>query len=109
MVRRLQRLLIARELLLEQERKGDGRLISTGSFISLVLLGRRVEGQRNSSGGVARVKGRGHGPSASWDENTIMTECPQESGHPHSACGRNPTTLEGLAPVYESSVQALKT
>jgi hypothetical protein len=56
--------------------------------ISLVLVyrGRGGEGRRNSSGGgggVERAKGGGHTPtpSTSWAENTIMTECAQDSGH----------------------------
>jgi hypothetical protein len=52
--------------------------------ISHVLLGRGGgrRGQRNSSGGADKVKGGGRAPSpsASWAENTIMTECTQESG-----------------------------
>ncbi len=66
---------------------------NTGIIISLVLLGRGWEGwggrrgRRNSSGGVDRVKGGGRRApprSASRAENTIMTECKQESGHRQS-------------------------
>ncbi len=58
--------------------------LSTGSFISLVLLRRGCRGgARFRVERVDRVKGVGEHPlpSASWAENTIMTECPQESGH----------------------------
>ncbi len=59
--------------------------LNTGNFISLVLLGRWWRGRSTSSGGgrrYSRLKGCGRVPlpSASWAENTIMTECTQESG-----------------------------
>jgi hypothetical protein len=50
--------------------------LSTGSFISLGYRWRR-----NSSGGGVKGGWRWTPPSASWAENTIMTECTQGSGH----------------------------
>jgi hypothetical protein len=61
----------------EKGRRAIGE--STGSCLSLVLLGRggvtRVEG-------VNIVKGGGREPllSANWADNTIITECMRESG-----------------------------
>jgi hypothetical protein len=60
-----------------------GELQVTGSYISLVLVGRKWSGRRNSSGrGTQSERGWACIPhSTSWAENTITTECTQESGH----------------------------
>jgi hypothetical protein len=62
--------------------KGRGAILeSTGSYISLVLLGRVWMGDiTRGVGGVERVKGLALAkwactpPSATWAENTILTE-----------------------------------
>ncbi len=68
-----------------------------------MLLGRGCRrGARFRAGGEDRVKGVGkHRPhsSASWAENTIMTECPQESGHLQSTCSLVSGSVEGKAHV----------
>ncbi len=58
--------------------------MSTGSYISIVLLWRGRRGNVTRVEGVVRVKRGGQWawipPSASYAENTIMIECTQESG-----------------------------
>jgi hypothetical protein len=66
-----------RRFFTETREKGKQLInLSTGSYISLVVAREGVEG-------VDREKVGGHEPrpSASWVENTIKTECTQESGH----------------------------
>ncbi len=67
------------------ERRGREAICeSTGSFLSLVLLGRGWKGLKGA--------GRSPPPSASWPENTIITAWSGESGHlqstrtPYSLC-----------------------
>ncbi len=67
--------------MVQTREKGRGATdLSTGSYISLVLLVRGERGHVTGVEGVDSVKGgrRAPIPSASWAENIIMTECTQE-------------------------------
>jgi hypothetical protein len=79
--------LVGKDWVRIREKRRGAIDLSTGSYISLGLLGRGCRGHRNSSG-EGRQSGEGgwamgmsYQPSASWAKNTIMTECAQESGH----------------------------
>ncbi len=63
-----------------REKGREATDLSTGSYISLVLLGRGRTGHATEVEGVDSVKEgrRALIPSASWAENIIMTECTQE-------------------------------
>jgi hypothetical protein len=85
---RIERWLMNKEIKFDQllyamiREKGKGATWeSAGKHLSLLLL----ERGRQEGSWVDRVRGVGLAlaspPSASWAENTIMTECTQESGH----------------------------